>query len=86
MKKMKTLAVLALMTFGFSSCVVYESHTVTGNPIGTKKGVAKSKIFGNQDISMKAAAKNGKISKIGSVDIKTTVFILPFIKTTVTGE
>ena len=32
------------------------------------------------------AAKKGKIDKIGSVDTKVTVFIVPFYKTVVTGE
>ena len=86
MKKIRTLALLAVVTFGLSSCVVYESHSVTGNPIGTKVGVAKSKAFGNSDVSMRTAAKNGKIDKIGSVETRTTIFIIPFIKTTVTGE
>ncbi|MBL4709876.1 MAG: hypothetical protein JKY48_15700 [Flavobacteriales bacterium] len=86
MKKMKALVAVSLMVFGLSSCVVYETHSVTGNPIGTKKGVAKTKLFGNSDVTMRTAAKNGKITKIGSVDTKTTVFILPFSKTVVTGE
>ena len=80
------MAAVALLTFGLSSCVIYESHTVTGNPIGTKKGVAKSKIFKKPDVGMATAAKNGKITKIGSVDTRTTIFIIPFFKTVVTGE
>ena len=37
---MKKLTLMAAVIFSLSSCVVYESHTVTGNPIGTKVGVA----------------------------------------------
>ena len=88
MRKIKTLAALALMTFGLSSCMVYESYSVTGNPIGTKKGVAKTKLFSKDlDVSMRTAAKNGKIQKIGSVDIKTKAYVFFIVtKTTVTGE
>jgi len=85
---MKLMATVALMTFGLSSCMVYESYSVTGNPIGTKEGVAKTKLFSKDlDVSMKSAAKNGKIQKIGSVDIKTKAYVFFLItKTTVTGE
>ena len=69
-----------------SSCTVAATHTATGNPVGTKVGVAKSKIFGDSDHSIQAAAKNGGITKIGSVDIVTKVFIFPITKTVVTGE
>lgn len=88
MKKIKTLVAVALMAFGLSSCVVSESYSVTGNPIGTKKGVAKSHSFSkNFDVSMKTAAKNGKIQKIGSVDTKTKAYLILIVsKTTVTGE
>ena len=78
---------ISALLLGLSSCVVYESHSVTGNPIGSKKGVAKSKLFGKSDVTMMAAAKNGKISKIGSVDTKTTIVVIfPVSKTVVTGE
>ena len=84
---MKKLTLLAAVIFSLSSCVVYESHTVTGNPIGTKKGIAKGHIFSkNLDFTMSTAAKKGKIDKIGSVDTKVTVFLIPFYKTVVTGE
>tara|TARA_R110002049_G_scaffold216691_2_gene388151 strand:- start:196 stop:450 length:255 start_codon:yes stop_codon:yes gene_type:complete len=84
---MKKLTLMAAVIFSLSSCVVYESHTVTGNPIGTKVGVAKSSVFGkDQDYTMATAAKKGKIDKIGSVETKVTVFIFPFYKTVVTGE
>lgn len=87
MKKIKTLAAFALMVFGLSSCTVYHQMTVTGNPMGSKKGVAKTKLFKSVDVSMKTAAKNGKIQKIGAVETKTKLyFIFPITKTTVFGE
>lgn len=84
---MKKLTLMAAVIFSLSSCVVYESHTVTGNPIGTKKGVAKGGAFSkDKDFTMATAAKKEKIDKIGSVDTKVTVFIVPFYKTVVSGE
>ncbi len=84
---MKKLTLMAAVIFSLSSCVVYESHTVTGNPIGTKRGVSKVGAFSkDKDFTMAGAAKKGNIDKIGSVDTKVTVFILPFYKTIVTGE
>jgi hypothetical protein len=60
---------------------------VTDNPVGTKKGVAKLALFGvDKDISLEKACKNGEITKIGTVEVRTTYFIIPFVKTTVTGE
>jgi len=87
MKKLKLALCAAILAMGFSSCVVYQTHTVTGNPIGTKKAVVKANAF-NSDAkyTIQAAAKKGKIDKIGSVDTKVTVFIIPFYKTVVTGE
>lgn len=88
MKKIKALAIVSVMTFSLSSCLIYESYSVTGNPIGTKTGVAKTHTFKkNVDFTMRTAAKNGKITKIGSVETKTKTYgpIIIF-KTTVTGE
>lgn len=87
MKKIQKLIAALAITVGLSSCVVYETHTVTGNPIGTKRGVAKASAFSpSADYTMRTAAKKGKINKIGSVDTRVTVFIVPFYKTVVTGE
>lgn len=86
MKKTKliisSVAVMALL----SSCVT-TSYMVTDNAVGTKVGVAKLGLFGkDKDMSLEKACANGKISKIGTVEIRTTYFIFPFSKTTVTGE
>ncbi len=87
MRKLINLFFVGFLLLAMSSCVVYETHTVTGNPIGTKKGVVKANAFQkNANYTMQAAAKKGKINKIGSVDTRVTVFIFPFYKTVVTGE
>lgn len=87
MKTTLNLFLAGLLALSMTSCVVYETHTVTGNPIGTKRGVAKASAFKpNANFTMQAAAKKGKINKIGSVDTRVTVFFVPFYKTVVTGE
>lgn len=64
---------------------------VTDNPVGTKKGVAKATaifgICGNCDVSAAKAAKNGKITKIATVDFKIRAsFFKTTYETIVTGE
>lgn len=66
----KTIPMLAFVGFALTSCVIQSTHITTGNPIGTKIGYVKSKIVGNFDVGLAAAAKQGKITKIGSVDVK----------------
>ena len=39
----------------FSSCTLSHTITCTNNPVGTKTGVVKTKIFGDQDISYATA-------------------------------
>jgi len=69
MKKIKQLTLLAALSVMMSSCVIYSTHHITGNPIGTKEGFVKSKNIGNSDAGLAAAAKKGGITKIGSVDV-----------------
>jgi hypothetical protein len=86
MKLKRALVLCGLSSLLFSSCVT-STYMVTDNPIGTKTGVAKMSLFGiDKDISLEKAASNGKITKIGTVETRTTIFIVPFVKTTVTGE
>lgn len=86
MNKIKNLTIAGCIAFALTSCVS-QTYMVTDNPVGTKIGVARLRIFGkDKDFSIEAAAKKGKITKIGIVEVKTTVFILPFVKTTVFGE
>jgi hypothetical protein len=77
-----TLGVLV----GMSSCMVSRSYQLTGEPIGEKVGVAKSKIIGNSDTSIKTAAANGGIKVIGAVEVTTKLFIFPITKTKVYGN
>lgn len=86
MAKLKLLSIMALVAFALSSCVVQQSHMITGASVGSKVGIAKTNMFNAGGNTLEAAAKNGGITKIGTVDIKTTVFIIPFFKITVTGE
>ncbi len=81
-KILLTLGVFA----GMSSCMVSRSYQLTGEPIGEKVGVAKSKIFGNSDTSIKTAAANGGIKLIGAVEITTKFFFIPVTKTKVYGN
>jgi len=83
MKKLKMLPLLAAMPLFMGSCVLYSDHVTTGNPIGTKQGYVKSK-KGSFDAGFAAAAKDGKITKIGSYDYK--VYSNGMFSLTVTGE
>jgi hypothetical protein len=84
---MKKIITLFLGLAFLSSCTLSHTISCTNNPVGNKTGVAKTKLFGNQDISYATACKNGNISKVGTTEIKMTNYIL-FLQTkiTVTGE
>lgn len=78
MLKKTKLFILALgVTAMFSGCSLVLPVTATSNPIGSKVGTAKATgylgyLFFDQDASIQTAAKNGGISEISTVDIKTT--------------
>jgi len=76
--------VIALL--GFSSCVISQRYQITGNPIGMKTGVAKSNMVGTGDFGIQAAAKAGKITKIGAVEITQKAFFTVKTITKVYGE
>lgn len=85
MRKVIGAAVIGLM---MASCTVAHTVTVTNNPVGTKKGVAKGTNFSKDlDVSAEKACQNGGISKIGTMEFKATQ-ILFFVKfqTIITGE
>lgn len=77
------LGVASLM---LASCTVSQQYQLTGAPIGSKAGKARTKIIGDSDNSVKAAAENGKITTIGAVEITTKMFIFPITITKVYGE
>lgn len=87
MKKNKKLLLACIGSILMLSSCVTTNYMITDNPVGTKVGVAKIRMFGkDKDISIERAAKNGNITKIGTVEVRTTVIVIPFVKTTVTGE
>jgi hypothetical protein len=75
-----------------TSCSTTYPGLATSNPIGSKTGVAERKIFlglafGHTDLGVSTAAKNGKITKIATVDVGVTggLFSTTY-KVIVTGE
>lgn len=95
MKKVKFLllgscvAVASLM----SSCSIIVPVGATSNAVGSKVGTSKAKVYFyllafGADASIKAAAKNGGITKISTVDIKQSniLGIVQMYETIVTGE
>jgi hypothetical protein len=86
MKRKLLLFIPVIALLGFSSCVVSQRYQITGNPIGTKTGVASSNAVGSGDYGIQAAAKAGKITKIGAVEITQKVFFTLKTTTKVYGE
>ena len=86
-KKLTSFLIGALLLAGSTSFVFVYEHQITGNPVGSKKGIVKSNALKmNNDYSIRKAAKKAGIQKIATVDIKTSIFIVPFYKIIVTGE
>lgn len=84
-----SLALAAMIT----SCSLTLPVNATDNPVGSKVGTATATgylgvLFFDQDASIKAAAKNGGITKISTVDIKQTniLGLIVTYETIVTGE
>ena len=84
MKNLRTIVLLAGIPLMMSSCVLWSRHITTGNPVGNKQGISKTKLTGNFDAGIGAAAKNGGITKIGLVDIK--FYMSGKIKVVVSGS
>ena len=95
---MKKLIALALLGGFMASCTVVSPVTATNNPIGDKVGKSEtgcifyigglsSGIVMNKNYGIVEAAQNGGITKIATVDVSTTNYII-FTKKTliVTGE
>lgn len=87
------LSVAAVVVISFlGSCAVSYPYMVTNNPRGSKVGESSYKIILGYaplkaDAGAIAAARNGKISKISTVDVqvKGGLFVTT-VKTVVTGE
>ena len=93
LKAMKSAAALFLSAALLTGCSLTLPVTATSNPVGSKVGVAKATgylgvLFFNQDASIQAAARNGGITRISTVDIKqtNTLNIIVTYETIVTGE
>lgn len=76
-RNIKMLAAVLAVSFGLSSCSITTPVCATSNQVGSKVGEASGNgylgvlVFG-VDASIRTAAKNGGISKISTVDFKTT--------------
>jgi hypothetical protein len=93
LKAMKKAAALFISAALLTGCSLILPVTATSNPVGSKVGVAKATgylgvLFFNQDASIQAAARNGGITRISTVDIKqtNTLNIIVTYETIVTGE
>ena len=83
MTKKPIMLVLAL-PFILGSCVIARTHVTTGNPVGTKVGYVKASIKKDFNVGIAEAARQGKITKIGSVDTKW--YMSGKVSVRVTGE
>lgn len=93
MKHFKTLLASVVILFYLSSCSLgVVPVAATSNDLGTKTGKSKSSyLFGlfplNQGGGVAAAAREGGITKISTVDVQTKSYIIVVdVVTTVTGE
>ncbi len=76
-----------------ASCSLTLPVTATSNPVGSKVGTAKATgflgfLFFDQDASIQKAAQKAGITKISTVDLKTTSLLNIVVthETIVTGE
>ena len=84
------LGLFALMNYG---CAITMPSMITANDIGNKVGKSSATCYFytlcfDQDASIQSAAKNGGISNIATVDIKTKniLGIIITYETIVTGQ
>ena len=87
------LASLLGSTVLCAACTTTRPFAVSSNPIGTKVGRVSSQAYLGGlliggDASIQAAAKQGGINRVATVDVETFNFLYIFIKrtTVVTGE
>lgn len=87
------MLVTLTLAFTLSSCALTLPVAATSNPVGTKVGTSSATgylgvLFFNQDASIRTAAKNGGITRISTVDIKTSTILNLIVtyETIVTGE
>lgn len=87
------MALVAVCFLAFGCASITGPVTATTNPVGSKVGQASGKIwlgvFGRADAGIQAAAKNGGITNISTVDFTQKLGILGLwveYEATVTGE
>lgn len=96
MKFIRNITLFGIIVF-LSSCAVSGPRTsptalVTTNDVGSKEGVAQRTIWlgiwlGTSDLSIAKAAKEGKITKVATVDTEIkSAFLRTTYRTVVTGE
>jgi hypothetical protein len=76
-KTFLSAAALFTMAAMMSSCSLTMPVAATSNPVGAKVGTSKATIYlgvlvFNGDASIQTAAKNGGITRISTVDLKST--------------
>lgn len=95
MKNAFKMLAIALVAVSFFSCASLNAPvSATSNEMGSKVGQSSGKLFlhgmfGSADAGIQAAAKNGGITKISSVDFETEMKfagIITVFTCTVTGE
>jgi len=93
LNKFKTLVFVLSIVALLTGCAVTLPVNATSNTVGNKVGTATATgylgvLFFDQDASIKTAAKNGGITKISTVDIKSTSILnlVVTFETIVTGE
>ena len=92
--KIKPMVVICAAVLFMSACSSIAPLAISGNPIGKKVGTAKATrvlgIWFKGDYSAVTAAKNGGITKISTVDVRSLDIFMGIIvstrKTIVTGE
>ena len=91
--KKTLMAVSVIGMISLTSCSLTTPVAISSNPVGNKVGSAKTTgffmlFFDGGDASIQTAAKNGKISKIATVDFKQTNYlnIVTEFETIITGE
>ena len=88
------IMVIAVICFLTAGCATLTTPvTATTQPVGSKVGQATGKLwftfFGTADVGVRAAAENGGIKTISTIDITKKLGPLGFFTdytTTVTGE
>jgi hypothetical protein len=90
---MKKLLLFSIVSLFLTSCALTLPVTATSNQVGDKVGMSKAQgylgfLWFDQDASIQKAAKNGGITTISTVDIKSTnlLGIIMTYETIVTGN